>query len=105
MNQDWHWKSGAAILAGKSWLKPERNRERQSKGQVLSPYGRMLLRNAMNLFLVLEIPTICWYKNAKNVNNLAAVIARYVPWLVAGLVNSIYQYQGELSKIQLNSTP
>lgn len=96
--------SGAAILAGQPWLKPERNRERQSKGQVLSRYGRMLLRNARTPFGI-RVPTPVGIRMRKT-NNLAAVIARYVPWLGwVGLVNSIYGIKENSGKIQPNSTP
>lgn len=46
--------SGAAILAGQPWLKPERNRERQSKGQVLSPCMGECFYEMHELLLVLE---------------------------------------------------
>lgn len=46
--------SGAAILAGQPWLKPERNRERQSKGQVLSPGMGECFYEMHELLLVLE---------------------------------------------------
>lgn len=42
--------SGAAILAGQPWLKPERNRERQSKGQVLSPVWENAFTKCTNSF-------------------------------------------------------
>ncbi len=57
---------------------------------VISKYGRMLLRDARTPFGI-RVPTPVGVKMRKT-NNLAAVIARYVPWLGwIGLVNSIYQ--------------
>lgn len=50
----------------------------------------MLLRNARTPFGI-RVPTPVGIRMRKT-NNLAAVIARYVPWLGwVGLVNSIYQ--------------
>lgn len=52
----------------------------------------MLLRNARTPFGI-RVPTPVGIRMRKT-NNLAAVIARYVPWLGwVGLVNSIYRYQ------------
>ncbi|EIV9888325.1 hypothetical protein MBO74_001664, partial [Klebsiella pneumoniae] len=57
---------------------------------VVSKYGRMLLRNAKTPFGI-RVPTPVGVRMRKT-NSLAAVIARYVPWLGwIGLVNSIYQ--------------
>ncbi|HFT4561586.1 TPA: STM2901 family protein, partial [Klebsiella pneumoniae] len=51
---------------------------------------RMLLRNAKTPFGI-RVPTPVGVRMRKT-NSLAAVIARYVPWLGwIGLVNSIYQ--------------
>lgn len=83
--------SGAAILAGQPWLKTRTKPGEAIKGtSVISRYGRMLLRNARTPFGI-RVPTPVGIRMRKT-NNLAAVIARYVPWLGwVGLVNSIYQ--------------
>ncbi|EAO3650028.1 hypothetical protein QR042_15260 [Salmonella enterica] len=83
--------SGAAILAGQPWLKTRTKPGEAIKGtSVISRYGRMLLRNARTTFGI-SVPTPVGIRMRKT-NNLAAVIARYVPWLGwVGLVNSIYQ--------------
>lgn len=72
--------SGAAILAGQPWLKTRTKPGEAIKGtSVISRYGRMLLRNARTPFGI-RIPTPVGIRMRKT-NNLAAVIARYVPWL------------------------
>lgn len=83
--------SGAAILAGQPWLKTRTKPGEAIKGtSVVSKYGRMLLRNAKTPFGI-RVPTPVGVRMRKT-NSLAAVIARYVPWLGwIGLVNSIYQ--------------
>ena len=83
--------SGAAILAGQPWLKTRTKPGEAIKGtSVVSKYGRMLLRNAKTPFGI-RVPTPVGVRMRKT-NSLAAVIARYVPWLGwMGLVNSIYQ--------------
>jgi hypothetical protein len=64
---------------------------------VVSKYGRMLLRNARTPFGI-RVPTPVGIRMQKT-NNLAAVIARYVPWLGwVGLVNSIYQVSRSTQK-------
>ncbi|MER5004484.1 STM2901 family protein [Atlantibacter hermannii] len=87
--------SGAAILAGQPWLKTRTKPGEAIKGtSVISRYGRMLLRNARTPFGI-RVPTPVGLRMRKT-NNLAAVIARYVPWLGwIGLVNSIYQVSGK----------
>ncbi|GAA3587740.1 hypothetical protein GCM10023078_14370 [Gibbsiella greigii] len=83
--------SGAAILSGQPWLKTRQKPGDALKGtSVVSKYGRMLLRDARTPFGV-RVPTPVSFKIQKT-NKLAAVIARYVPWLGwIGLVNSLYQ--------------
>ncbi len=95
--------SGTAILAGQPWLKPERNRGGQSKGQVLSPGMGECFYEMHELPFGIRVPYTRWYKECEKQNNLAAVIARYVPWLGwVGLVNSIY-HEG-IRRTQANTT-
>lgn len=83
--------SGAAILAGRPWLKTrQKPRDAQVGTSVVSKYARILLRDARVPFGI-RIPTPVGVR-MQPTNKLAAVIARYVPWLGwIGLVNSIYQ--------------
>lgn len=83
--------SGAAILAGQPWLKTrQKPRDAQVGTSVVSKYARILLRDARVPFGI-RIPTPVGVR-IQPTTKLAAVIARYVPWLGwIGLVNSIYQ--------------
>lgn len=83
--------SGAAILAGQPWLKTrQKPRDAQVGTSVVSKYARILLRDARVPFGI-RIPTPVGVR-IQPTTKLAAVIARYVPWLGwPGLVNSIYQ--------------
>ena len=83
--------SGAAILSGQPWIKTRTKPGTAIKGtSVISKYGRMLLRDARTPFGI-RVPTPVGFRMQKT-NKLAAVIARYVPWLGwIGLMNSIYQ--------------
>ncbi|MEB7600481.1 STM2901 family protein [Raoultella terrigena] len=83
--------SGAAILAGQPWLKTRTKPGEAIKGtSVVSRYRRIILRNARTPFGI-RVPGPVGVRMRKT-NNLAAVIARYIPWLGwIGLVNSIYQ--------------
>ncbi|OAT17535.1 STM2901 family protein [Buttiauxella noackiae] len=83
--------SGAAILAGQPWIKTRTKPGTAIKGtSVVSKYGRMLLRDARTPFGI-RVPTPVGFRMQKT-NKLAAVIARYVPWLGwIGLINAIYE--------------
>lgn len=83
--------SGAAILSGQPWIKTRTKPGTAIKGtSIISKYGRMLLRDARTPFGI-RVPTPVGFRMQKT-NKLAAVIARYVPWLGwIGLMNSIYQ--------------
>lgn len=83
--------SGAAILSGQPWLKTRQKPGAAIKGtSVISKYGRMLLRDTRIPFGI-RVPTPFGLRIQKT-NKLAAVIARYVPWLGwIGLINSLYQ--------------
>lgn len=83
--------SGAAILSGQPWLKTRQKPGAAIKGtSVISKYGRMLLRDTRIPFGI-RVPTPVGLRIQKT-NKLAAVIARYVPWLGwIGLINSLYQ--------------
>lgn len=83
--------SGAAILSGQPWLKTRQKPGAAIKGtSVISKYGRMLLRDTRIPFGI-RVPTPVGLRIHKT-NKLAAVIARYVPWLGwIGLINSLYQ--------------
>lgn len=82
--------SGAAIFSGQPWLKTRQKPEAAMKNiSVISKYERMLVRHARTPFGI-KFPTPVGLKMQKT-NELAAVIAHYVPWLGwVGLANSIY---------------
>ena len=83
--------SGAAILAGQPWLKTRQKPSGAIEGtSVVSKYGRMLLKDARVPFGI-KVPTPVGLR-IQSTNKLAAVIARYVPWLGwIGLVNALVQ--------------
>lgn len=83
--------SGAAILAGQPWLETRTKPGMAIKGtSVVSKYARMLLKDTKVPF-GLRVKTPVGIR-MRTTNSLAAVIARYVPWIGwVGLVNSLYQ--------------
>ncbi|MBL5928781.1 hypothetical protein I7V30_05745 [Lelliottia amnigena] len=83
--------SGATILAGQPWLETRTKPGTAIKGtSIVSKYARMLLKNTKVPF-GLRIKTPVGIR-MRTTNSLAAVIARYVPWLGwFELTNSLYQ--------------
>ena len=83
--------SGATILAGQPWLETRTKPGTAIKGtSIISKYARMLLKNTKVPF-GLRIKTSVGIR-MRTTNSLAAVIARYVPWLGwFELINSLYQ--------------
>ncbi len=83
--------SGATILAGQPWLETRTKPGTAIKGtSIISKYARMLLKNTKVPF-GLRIKTPVGIR-MRTTNSLAAVIARYVPWLGSfELINSLYQ--------------
>ncbi|ATG01038.1 putative cytoplasmic protein [Lelliottia amnigena] len=83
--------SGATILAGQPWLETRTKPGTAIKGtSIVSKYARMLLKNTKVPF-GLRIKTPVGIR-MRTTNSLAAVIARYVPWLGwFELINSLYQ--------------
>ncbi|MEE9684920.1 hypothetical protein V4841_13045 [Lelliottia amnigena] len=83
--------SGATILAGQPWLETRTKPGTAIKGtSIVSKYARMLLKNTKVPF-GLRIKTPVGIR-MRTTNSLAAVIARYVPWLGSfELINSLYQ--------------
>lgn len=83
--------SGAAILAGQPWLVTRTKPGTAIKGtSVISKYTRVLLKNTKVPFGI-RVKTPVGIR-MRTTNSLAAVIARYVPWLGwIGLINSLYQ--------------
>ncbi|MCG7781125.1 STM2901 family protein [Lelliottia amnigena] len=83
--------SGATILAGQPWLETRTKPGTAIKGtSIISKYARMLLKNTKVPF-GLRIKTSVGIR-MRTTNSLAAVIARYVPWLGSfELINSLYQ--------------
>jgi len=83
--------SGATILAGQPWLETRTKPGTAIKGtSIISKYARMLLKNTKVPF-GLRIKTPVGIR-MRTTNSLAAVIARYVPWLGwFELTNSLYQ--------------
>ncbi|MBM7353224.1 STM2901 family protein [Lelliottia amnigena] len=83
--------SGATILAGQPWLETRTKPGTAIKGtSIISKYARMLLKNTKVPF-GLRIKTPVGIR-MRTTNSLAAVIARYVPWLGwFELINSLYQ--------------
>lgn len=83
--------SGATILAGQPWLETRTKPGTATKGtSIISKYARMLLKNTKVPF-GLRIKTSVGIR-MRTTNSLAAVIARYVPWLGSfELINSLYQ--------------
>lgn len=83
--------SGATILAGQPWLETRTKPGTAIKGtSIISKYARMLLKNTKVPF-GLRIKTSVGIR-MRTTNSLAAVIARYVPWLGwFELTNSLYQ--------------
>lgn len=72
--------SGAAILSGQPWLGTRGKPKGATLGtSVVSKYARILMRDARMPFGV-SIPTPVGVRMQKS-NKLAAIIARWVPWL------------------------
>ncbi len=83
--------SGAAILSGQPWLGTRGKPKGATLGtSVISKYARIILRDARVPFGI-QIPTPVGVRMQKS-NKIAAVIARWVPWLGwASLSMSLYR--------------
>ncbi|MRS88820.1 hypothetical protein GJV04_02045 [Enterobacteriaceae bacterium RIT714] len=83
--------SGAVILSGQPWLGTRAKPKGATLGtSVVSKYARIIMRDARVPFGI-QIPTPVGIRMQKT-NKLAAVIARYVPWLGwASLSISLYR--------------
>ncbi|WP_293534706.1 STM2901 family protein [Pluralibacter sp.] len=83
--------SGAAILSGQPWLDTRGKPKGATLGtSVVSKYARIIMRDARVPFGI-QIPTPVGVRMQKS-NKLAAVIARWVPWLGwASLSMSLYR--------------
>lgn len=83
--------SGAAILSGQPWLKTRAKPEGATKGtSYISKYARMIMRDARMPFRI-QLPTPVGVR-MQNSNKIAAIIARWVPWLGwASLSMSLYR--------------
>ena len=83
--------SGAAILAGQPWLRTRNKPDGAIKGtSVISKYARIILKDVKTPFGI-RVKTPVGVK-MRTTNRLAAVIARYVPWLGwASLVTTLYR--------------
>ncbi|BCU56739.1 STM2901 family protein [Enterobacter kobei] len=90
--------SGAAILAGQPWLKTRQKPRDATEGtSVVSKYGRILLKDMRTPFGI-RVPTPVGFRIQRS-TKLAAVIARYVPWLGwIGLINSLIQVSRKTQK-------
>ena len=85
--------SGAAILGGQPWLSTRTKPGTAIKGtSVISKYARIILRDAKVPFGI-RVKTPVGV-NMRTTTSLAAVIARYIPWIGwATLVTSLYKFQ------------
>lgn len=83
--------SGAAILAGQPWLRTRTKPDGAIKGtSVISKYARMILKDVKTPFGI-RVKTPVGVK-IRTTTSLAAVIARYTPWLGwASLVTTLYR--------------
>lgn len=83
--------AGAAILSGPPWLGTRGKPKGATLGtSVVSKYARIIMRDARMPFGI-QIPTPVGIRMQKS-NKLAAIIARWVPWLGwASLVMSLYR--------------
>lgn len=97
---------GVAILAGQPWLSTRTKPGGAIKGtSFASKYARMLLKDTRTPFGI-RVPTPVGF-NIQKTTKLAAVIARYIPWLGwIGLINSLYQASNNtLNKYNLIARP
>ncbi|MFK3659310.1 STM2901 family protein [Scandinavium sp. NPDC088450] len=83
--------TGAVILSGQPWLKTRTKPGGAIEGtSVISKYARIVLKGAKVPFGI-RVQTPVGVR-MKKTTSLAAVIARYVPWLGwAGLVTTLYR--------------
>ncbi|EOE6916314.1 STM2901 family protein [Cronobacter turicensis] len=90
--------SAAAILSGQPWLSTKGKPKVATLGtSVVSKYARIILRDARLPFGI-RVPTPVGVRMQKS-NKLAAVIARWVPWIGwASLSVSLYRVSTRTQK-------
>ena len=83
--------SGTAILGGQPWLVTRTKPGTAIKGtRVISKYARMILKDVKTPFGIRVMTPVGM--RMRTTTSLAAVIARYTPWLGwASLVTSLYR--------------
>lgn len=83
--------AGAAILGGQPWLHTRQKPGDALKGtSIISKYTRIILKNKKTPFGI-RVKTPVGF-NMRKTTSLAAVIARYAPWIGwVALINSIHQ--------------
>lgn len=90
--------TAAAILSGQPWLGTRAKPKGATLGtSVVSKYARIILRDARMPFGI-QVPTPVGVRMQKT-NKIAAVIARWVPWLGwASLATSLYRISTRTQK-------
>lgn len=90
--------AGAAIISGQPWLGTRGKPKGAIKGtSFVSKYSRIILKNAKTPFGI-RVKTPVGVK-MKTTTSLAAVIARYVPWLGwAALVMTLHRVSNRTQK-------